>query len=431
MSNFKPWDYIVIISDHNITETFACLHFRPKRVITVATKAFKKQSIRFQEVLKKKLPGIQFYDTDTDGLIGESFYETTAWIPNNLTPHFCPQHKQVLNVTGGTKALSIALEKGINWFQVHYRSWNSRSIEIWEYAQSTRELKQNLLQDQKFIEPVGILIEEFSVDDACLLYLDRIEKDKTLYFKPEFPIAIQTMEAMWACLDQPEHPHSIIAKQLALHWYEKSKDETIDEWALLPWESVLSPTISKAAMSSWCNSLAAICDDILKIEDSGLRVRLKFNKNITISKKEAKRAFDQQKWLISTWLEDLVYHWLNDAGIPANHLHTGMYIKTDKESEQSQGSERELDICLFYHQAIYIIEIKAGFKSRNDYKEAIRQLASITAIIGAKRILFLGPWATKIYNENKDENESIARGCNIHVITDKTSLLSKFNLGDI
>ncbi len=428
MSSFKPWDYIVIISDHNITETFACLHFMPQRVITVATKTFKKQARRFQQVLENKLPGIQFCDVDTHDLVGESFYETIAWIPNNLTLNFYPQHKQVLNVTGGTKALSIALEKGINWFQVHYRSWNNSSIEIWEYDQTTKKLKHDLPVDQKFIEPIGKLIEEFSVDDACLLYLDHIEKDKTLYFKPELSLAIQVMETIWSCLDHQDHPHSIIANHLSSHWYEKTRVKNRDGWILLTWDTLVSPTTNKSKMKLWCNSLADICNDIFKIEDNGLNIRLRFKKNIGFSKSEAKRASDQQKWLISVWLEDLVYHWLNDGGIPANHLHTGMFIKTDKEYEKSHGSERELDICLFYHQAIYIIEIKAGFKDRNDFKEAIRQLASITAIIGARRILFLGPWATRIYNENKDENESIARGCNIHVITDKTSLLSKFKL---
>lgn len=83
-------------------------------------------------------------------------------------------------------------------------------------------------------------------------------------------------------------------------------------------------------------------------------------------------------------------------------------------------------LCLLHNQRIFIIEIKAGFVTRNDFKNAVRQLASLVAVKGAQKILFLGPWAAKIFHENQKENASLARGSNVTVITSKAKLLEKF-----
>jgi hypothetical protein len=388
----------------------------------VATEKFKNKSKWFKRLLEKKLPGIECYDADTTKLDGESFYNTLEWAPIALQPIFNPQHKQVLNVTGGTKVLNFALEKSINWLQVHYTAWTNPSIEVWQYDEATKKINHNLPDNEKSVLPKGKLIDNFSIDDACLLHIDSIDKDKTSHFNPAFSKALPVMENIWSCLDEVNHPHRILAEHLATLWTSKPSKGDKELWVLYSWDKLGCTTETKNKMAQWGSLLSQLCNEIFKVDEQGIKVRSRV-KGKQETKQTVKNIEAQRKWVLSDWLETFVAYWLSFSGILDQNIHKGMIIKTDKDSKEKQGSEREIDICILHKQAIYIIEIKAGFVNKAGFKEAVRQLASLNAITGAKRILFLGPWASKIYYEEEAENESLARGCNIKVITNKAALL--------
>ena len=402
----KKWDYVVIISEHNISEMYACLYFKPQRILMIATNYFKDAEGRFTQIMKQKLPMVDCVSVDTENLQGDSFYETKEWISEKLLPIFDENNQQVLNATGGTKALSIALEKSIDWYQVHYKPMTKNTVEIWadDWAVAERE-----------IHPSNSLIDDFSINDACSLYIDKIDKDKTPHFVPDEEQALNISKKMWSCLVDG-HIHVEFAKYLSKLW----ATNRTQEWTRIKWDEFNLDEIQLHELQIWFEILSQLCPDVLRTLPLGLLIRTRFNGN--------KKIKAQREWVKGTWLEDLVLHWLlEDLKMPENLIHAGMQIETDIEAKNRQGSGREIDICLLHNQQIFLIEIKADLPTHTDFKNAVRQLASIVALKGAQKILLLGPWASKTFFEKEQENESLARGSQVQVITSKAQLIEKFS----
>lgn len=424
----NKWNYVVVISDHNVSEAIACLHFMPERIITIATKKYSMACKQFAALICQKMPNAEIHNVDTSKLVGDSFHESLHWAKTVLLPSFSNTNENVLNATGGTKALIMALEKSINWRFVHYKSQMSDFIECWEYENNKNTIKTQRSNNENYIQLNSPLTETFSVNDACLLYVDSLEKDKTEYFTPSQPLALTLAEEISDCLTSTRkhtlHPHQLTAELMFNVWYKNKDDHNKEEniWFTQSIDVLSTKKTTAEQLQKWGCKLQNTCPDIFRVTSSEFSIRTFFKRNT----RKQKMFLQQKEWISGGWLESLLFNKLQKIGISENYMHQGLRIKADKENDNNQGSEREIDLAIFHNQRIHIIEIKAGLNSRADFKEAVRQLASLTALTGAKKILFLGPWANKIYQQNKNENYSLAKGSQVQVITNIAVLLNEF-----
>ncbi len=135
--------YVVVASEHNVAELLACLTFRPAAVFILASDFIRRPARqggqspdqRLEQVLRKKLPGTEVRTLAAGGLTGSRLSDDLAWLRTHLVPLVEAARdaglEPVLNLTGGTKTLTVALLTAVDWSALHYKDLNSPLIQEW------------------------------------------------------------------------------------------------------------------------------------------------------------------------------------------------------------------------------------------------------------------------------------------------------------
>lgn len=402
-------EYVIIISTHNVAELYACLQFSPTRVLTIATQHFKAAEERFHRVLRRLKPKIERMKVMTEGLHGDQFHQGYYWAKLHLHSYLRPKHKKVLNATGGTKALILALEQAIDWDQIHYKGINSSSIEVIP-MENHRFREEERREASCQIDP--LIYQQVAVDDICHLYLENMLPDKTsVYPKPNGSIDLATK--IWSIIEQPHHPHWHLAKYLNNAWRDK-KSLSISQMDFEGDEEWM-------AFKIWSQYISESLPNLLKVGKDGIEILLDYT--------HCKQTLFNRKWLEGGWLEELVYQWIYDSGIASQHIHVSMNVQANNNKNDAQGSEREIDLCILNNEKLTIIEVKAGVPNRSMLTQAERQLSSVGSFFPASnKVLFLGPWAQDKLptNQLKREFQSQCRAAGVYVVMDQASLLALF-----
>ena len=118
--------YVVIVSEHNLAELRACVHFQPQSIWLITSDRMIKSAQRLHRILEKKLPHSRLEILGHSSelpLKGEFMAEVGVWVTQYLQPRLQQQNHSdcILNMTGGTKALSFVLTQAHPWQELHYQ----------------------------------------------------------------------------------------------------------------------------------------------------------------------------------------------------------------------------------------------------------------------------------------------------------------------
>lgn len=401
MSNHqKPIIYVVISSAHTIPSLLAVLSQQstPEKVLIVASakKDIQDAANRLASMLRQLKPNIDTQLLPSDHLSGESMAEMRTWIDD----HFIKIHREykgynwILNITGGTKIMPMALEKAISWHEVHYKSFNSPNLQRW---------------DSEFLL-TEIPIAPISPIDVLRTYIEvrKVQPNKI----DELPDAITIAQKIWDYYAQPreKNPHILLSEKLNEYWVtkEKQKSKTVS----ISWFSFQLPPDDLQALKSWCQTLA-------DFSNQGFTLT---NDELIIPSNEARGLKKHwKKWISGAWLETLVNHWLvEDVNLSSEDVAMNIYL--DKY-------ERELDFVFLQENKLIAIEAKSAPKAdENALNLIIQQIKSVTDVGILTNYLFISPYFEKIV-ANEQRMTAFLEHCdvnNIKVLRSKEDLINQF-----
>lgn len=378
--------YFIILSEHNIAEYRACLHLQPQNVHLIVTDwvAGKNAHTRFKNTLEQseQFHGkIHELGLQSGGkLFGERTEEIQNWL-NTVFKAYCAEHRiaknAILNITGGTKILSqmLAAQTGI-WQELHYQAFQRSSNQI----HIDRLNPDNLA----FLGEI-ILPNRFSLRDGLKLYADEIKKhspNPIAKHPDSLPLAQMRFDAQ--SMEQPKNgnlfPAIVSVLEEAWKNHPKGQEEILLEWQEF---GLAQPEELKPFLERLINLIDP--QDRIRLDDKGLILPAKYNKNLNYWK----------KWISGDWFEQLIYTWFKENGVTDESLETGLQIKQG----ESQGNET--DILLFHKNQLIFCELKSDLSSQSKLADPLRQVIDQSLNMGkVRRVLILSP---KIQNDYQKE----------------------------
>ena len=418
MTMSKIQHYFIILSEHNIAEYRACLHLQPENVHLIVTQRIAKQNahIRFKNTLEEsgkfhgKVHEIGFQKGNK--LIGERTTEIQTWLnkafQNYLTSHQI-NNNAVLNITGGTKALSMLLAHHHNWQELHYQPFQPRRKQIY-----IDKLNPQTLQ---FIGEIR-LSNRFSLRDGLKLYADKIgnhSPNPITQHPDSLPLAQMRFAAQ--SLTQPQNDNLFPAITPVLERVWQQPDLNNQKEITLTWQEFQGA--EPIALQTFFTRLANLIEPTnrIRITETGLTLPTKYKKNSQIGR----QLYNWKKWISGDWFEQLIYTWLRENGVPAQNIETGLQPATG----ESNGNET--DILLFHKNQLIFCELKSALSPHTGLQEPLRQLLEQTDNMGkVRRVLILSPIIKAQVQDKWSDFEHRCASKHIQIIVaDQPSALSK------
>lgn len=395
----KSMVYVVIISHHNLPNLLSLLAqpSPPERVLMVASSSFRGLAQRLEQQIHALLPNTQVDTLSSDGLSGESMQEMHQWIADQFMPYVnqYADRDWILNATGGTKIMPMALEKAIAWSQIHYKAFNDAKLQGW--TGDNQILPDVVLPS---IEPLQALQVYTDIDNSHQNMIDAN------------PSAIAVAEQIWHYYEQDRHnnPHIALSEALNCIWGIGRDEKMYQQKTIsIPWESFVDVELS--IIQNWCKTLGQLSDDAMQITDEGI---------IIPANKPTSSGKDWKDWVSGVWLETLITSWLcQDLGFDTSEFAKNVKIK---------GQKRELDFVFLHKSNLQVIEAKAAPIDKDHLNEIVRQIKSVTEVGKLTNYLIISPYFEKIVNNAqrmKDFEESL-KANSIKLIRSKQALLETF-----
>ncbi len=405
-----PMRYVCVVSQYNLPSLEACLARKPSEVSLIITGSFEKAGKRLRRELEKLLPGIEVHELRgslAHPLEGEEVISTLDWGINVLGPHLTATRREdlpiVLNFTGGTKAMSLALLHAIEWHELDYKANGRSELQVLQFRQGNLKEKARLpLED---VAPIHIAhLHEDDVHEtpnAIVSTPDNASENLALRFWRAQADADPNLGHLFATLEKV--------------WVIESDDSRWQRRHItLPWSEFDS---SRESLTPWLESLQHLAPEELRWDSSG----------VTLPGNKVKgKARSLRDWISGIWLEEVAYLWLLNAGIPPGQI--ARNLRSGPSSTQS-ASQREADLLIHWRQKTYLIEVKAGLPPGHAPSELETQLSSLVDRFGStQKALFIGPALQR--NLQKEHRwEAFQQRCQasrIRMIVDPEDLNSLF-----
>ena len=375
--------YVVLVSDHNLAELRACLYFKPHHVWLIATQRMQVEAQRFRQVLQSKLPQTDIHqigDSAQMSLQGERANEVAAWLSASFALYTASWSDQrvALNVTGGTKILSMLISQAYPWDELHYQPFQSHAAQVW-----LDRLQRDADGQMQLQEPLDLTSQHVELTDAMRLYVNRLNQHTpNPIFKHPHSLALaqlrldaQSMQQ--ATLDNPWPALTSIFNRI---WYENPTDQP---QVHVEWSSL---ALDKNVLQDFCRRLNQLVAEneasaVLSWDEHGLNIpSLKF------LHKPAKTNHAWQKWVSGDWYEQLIQQWLLDIGFNRQQWQAGVQLAKG----ESQG--QETDILLMHRQQVHVLEIKSDLPQGKTLGEFEAQLSSSSEGLGkVTKVLIVSP----------------------------------------
>lgn len=412
----KPITYLCIASEFNLAEFEACLAVQPSDLVLIVSSFDKAQRAakRLESALDHALPGIRIHRPDTDAPFdGEMILEVQAWINSTLKPylqqHTPMENQQVLNFTGGTKALSMALLTTLACSRLHYKGIGQNRIQVLE-----REDNQWLTTSES-LEPITATPLE-----VARLYAGNVRITEGL--REQSQLAAPLAHRIWHSLTEQDEGLLQLFNGLECIWSQGRGNPEYQRAQLeLPLSRFLQTQDPLPSTLNWIEQLSALSPRALTLEN-GL---------LTLPGNSPRKPASKylRKWICGEWLEELVFQWLRDAGIPKAHLARGVVV-SDTQSRFSE-SGREADLFVHHNGQSSVVEIKADLPPDTDVRSMEQQLSSLGDRYGkTRKVLFVGPELQQKLRREQHWAAFTARfqGSGITLCSDQTTLLQAFGL---
>lgn len=394
---YSPQLYVCIVSDHNLPDLEAVLTFKPATVVLLATSGFIDPARRLQQQIEQALPACRVLQPAVP-IRGDSLTEAQQWAAGSLSPLLSQlSEPAVLNLTGGTKALALALLHGHRWTECHYKAFQRPSLERFtlDHGQPTP------LPDHK--------LKAADIDQAVGLYCD-------ISHAPHRPSAcgLALARQLWQGLEQEDAGLLTLFAVFNQVWAQERKKACWKQ-ASVCWP--LSALTAPDTVLPWFERLHDLYPEQLYISEQGLH----FPGNHRNS-----GATEARQWISGGWLEELVYYWLSEA-IPERQLALNVRSQTNPDNH----SQREADILLLHKGVTWVMEIKADAPPGHALSDMENQLSSHAGRYGkTRKVLFIGPeLRKKLLRDNKWHSfEGRCRGNNVHLCHDQPSLYTSLGI---
>lgn len=387
--------YVCLMSDYSLPNLEAIMARQPSDAVLIVTqyKPAINAAERIEEVLKTRLPSVRVHRPDrapgVRAFDGDHPVEAQRWVEDVIAPYLAGFQGQPcwLNMTGSTKALTLAMLARLPWQGIDYKPAGTNELLHFTLTPDTDALAQLSEAD-----PARTPLEDIAATDVARLYNTDVKPstNRTDIFPADERHALA--EALFNALDERDPALEVLFALLNHVWCEHRDDiafktETVE----LPMPEALhqdgilhkdQPKPDIPALQAWLARFNAMAQ-AFHLDDQV--ITLPGNKHGKLTK-EVKAL---KKWLESDWLEQLVYHWVHQTEIPERGI--GLNIEAGEDPRNS-NKQREADLLIQHRSQTYVIEVKAAMPPNTTTQAIQTQLASLKDHFGrAKLILFVGP----------------------------------------
>ena len=373
----EPMVYVCVVSDYNLAELEACMARRPSHVVLITshTHSYQLAAARLQRQLEQVLPGIHVYllsGTADQPLDGDQVLQNQHWVARVLLPLLQDLQRQPLplwlNFTGGTKAMTAVLVRQSIWAGMDYIGLGTQHIQV---VADT---------DTGLVQQPGITLPSASALQVAALYSDSVvpaKENRLIAGQPALTLSLA--EQIWHAQRQQDAALGWLFQALQRLWGDTDNQALHQTSLTLDWPTLLGKPQLDADEQDWMTRFAQLSD---QWQYTGSTLKLPGNKA-----RGPARAFKQ--WLSGIWLEQLVSHWLLQAGLQPSQMMCNVRVG---EQPANSALEREADLLVHARNRSCLIEVKAGLPPGHAAKEMEQQLNSLGSRFGrTHKALFLGP----------------------------------------
>lgn len=408
-----PIVYVCVATGFNLPLFEACAARRPGDIVLVVSDDahIARAARRLQGELEKALHGVRIHRPDRAAgnppLGGDDIMESLAWIENVLRPCLeqpvLADKPRYLNLTGGTKAMSLALVSAAHWDALDYKAARTHSME-------TVELRPDVHGRRRLQHKEHLALNDASPDVVARLYNDHIQPaaENRLLASPH---SAGLAAALWQAQDEGEAGLAALFDTLEQVW---SRGREQAEYRHRRVAVALPPQADLAAIDRWLARFGQLQADVLYRD--GKLLHLPGNSPHRSEK-------DFIAWVNANWLEQLCLHWLVEGGLPASAVSTHLTIGPEAANSASQ---READVVIHYRSKTRLIEVKAGLPAQRDAASLETQLSSLGNRFGqSDKALFIAPRlrSTLVSTSRWDSFHARCEGARIALCHDRQALL--------
>lgn len=374
--------YVCAISDYTLPTLEACLNLRPTQLILIASDGghFQSQTQRLQHVLSGHLPHTAIHvlsrHTTGEGLDGDDIAANLQWLARHLVPLLQKYEEQglhtVANLTGGTKAMTLALSACHHWHRLDYQPIGKKPLQSLS------------VQAMPSYQPQPSPVAQWH--PASPLDIARLHNEQARATSPNplrnHPSALPLAQRIWDAQQQQEPALQALFAGFERIWVHESEQHAQDS-IQLEWAQFLPPSTppipDKSAIRQWVDAIGTLNHPLLHASDEVITLP---------GNRPKKHSRNLRNWISGDWLEQLAHHWLLQAGIPDEAI----ACNTTCAAEDDSGSQREADLLVHHQHTTSLIEIKAGIPPGKTPGELENQLSSLGSRFGkTRKALLLGP----------------------------------------
>ncbi|KAA0874798.1 PDDEXK family nuclease [Nitrincola tapanii] len=411
----NPITYICIASEFNVPELEACLAVQPSDLVLIVSNFEKacQGARRLASTVERAIPGIRVHRPDErEPFDGEDILAVQHWVRTTLIPylaqHISANNQQILNFTGGTKALSLALITNLNCRYLHYKGMGKSRIQV------LQQDGQQLLSGSGDIEPVTATPLQ-----VAQLYAGDVKIGTGLRGQEELTSALAN--DIWRALKEEDAGLLQLFNALDRIWSEGRGTAAFSDSSLaFSLDELLQGQVPESTLVGWLNRFAQLNTHYFCLQQ---------NRIIIPGNGARKQGKYLRRWISGEWLEELAVNWLQQGGMPAAHIARG--VIADSQASNLSESGRETDLFVHHRGRSYLVEIKADLPHDANMRSAEHQLASLGDRFGkTQKVLFIGPQLQHKLIEDQRWHLIEARfsGSGILLAFDRSSLLRAFGL---
>lgn len=380
--------YVCVVSEFLLPTLEACLSVRPRLVVMIASShtVFEAAAKRLQVQLEEAGMAVKVLSEHSTGerLDGDDIEANAGWLRRHLVPLLQQwQHEGlhcVANLTGGTKAMALALFTCHPWHRLDY-------LPFGQPLQAVRH--QPGAADE--VLPFATLAAP-AMQQASPMQVARLHNASARQLTPnplrKAPGAPALAQRIWDGQQTGDAALAALWAGLDRVW-SFQREQHQERTVTLPWQAFFPPDVAVdgarlQGVHDWLQSLQQL------LAPSGAPALAWDECGITLPGNQPhKQGKHWRAWVSGDWLEQLAHHWLMQAGIPSEAVACNVTGGTQAERSDDQ---READLLVHHRNITSLVEIKADLPPGKTPADLEQQVSSIGARFGkTRKALLLGP----------------------------------------
>lgn len=384
----QPIAYVCVVSDFTLPTLEACLSVQPRQVllITSSAQAYELAAQRLQALLHEAGMAVDILSQHSTGekLGGDDIEADAHWLRRHLVPRL-EQYRHaglqcIANLTGGTKSMALGLFTCHPWQRLDYQPMK-------QPLQAIRHHPETASEGVPFAMLAAPAMQVASPLQVARLYNPHAQQSSLNPLRGN-PAALALAQRIWDAQHSGDAALAALWAGLEQLWSEQ-RDRHRTPTVRLTWQEFFPPdkpvdAALQAGVRGWLEQLQSLLEPapepVLDFDAAGITLP---------GNRPHKQGEHWSRWVSGDWLEQLAYHWLLQAGIPAEAVACNITGGTD---DQRSDGWREVDLLVHHKHITSLIEIKADLPRGKTPAELEQQVSSIGERFGkTRKALLLGP----------------------------------------